>query len=103
MIERIVDFSVKRRWLVLLVTLVAAVSGLWSLTSSRVGGRSGAVAVGLINSTGNLGGFAGNYAIGSLKTSTGGYTAGLAFLALGAIMAGALCLCVDLEKLGEVG
>ncbi len=32
MIEWIVDFSVKRRWLVLLVTLVAAASGLWSLT-----------------------------------------------------------------------
>lgn len=32
MIERIVDFSVRRRWLVLLVTLVAAASGLWSLT-----------------------------------------------------------------------
>jgi len=32
MIEWIVDFSVKRRWLVLLVTLAAAASGLWSLT-----------------------------------------------------------------------
>jgi cobalt-zinc-cadmium resistance protein CzcA len=32
MIERIVDFSIRRRWLVLLVTLVAAASGLWSLT-----------------------------------------------------------------------
>jgi heavy metal efflux system protein len=32
MIERIVDFSVRRRWLVLLVTLVAAASGFWSLT-----------------------------------------------------------------------
>ena len=32
MIERIVEFSVRRRWLVLLVTLVAAASGLWSLT-----------------------------------------------------------------------
>jgi len=32
MIEWIVNFSVKRRWLVLLVTLVAAASGLWSLT-----------------------------------------------------------------------
>src|SRR5712672_2617550 len=32
MIERIVDFSVRRRWLVLLVTLIAAASGLWSLT-----------------------------------------------------------------------
>ena len=32
MIERIVDFSIRRRWLVLLVTLVAAASGFWSLT-----------------------------------------------------------------------
>ncbi|MBR1090858.1 CusA/CzcA family heavy metal efflux RND transporter [Bradyrhizobium manausense] len=32
MIESIVDFSVKRRWLVLLVTLGAAATGLWSLT-----------------------------------------------------------------------
>src|SRR5438309_11820626 len=32
MIERIVDFSVRRRWLVLLVTLAAAASGFWSLT-----------------------------------------------------------------------
>lgn len=32
MIERIVEFSVRRRWLVVLVTLVAAASGFWSLT-----------------------------------------------------------------------
>src|SRR6266496_4923225 len=32
MIERIIDFSVRRRWLILLITLVAAVSGFWSLT-----------------------------------------------------------------------
>jgi cobalt-zinc-cadmium resistance protein CzcA len=32
MIERIVDFSVRRRWLVLLVILAAAASGFWSLT-----------------------------------------------------------------------
>ena len=32
MIERIVDFSVRRRWLVLLATLAIAASGLWSLT-----------------------------------------------------------------------
>ncbi|WP_431014892.1 efflux RND transporter permease subunit [Bradyrhizobium pachyrhizi] len=32
MIARIVDFSVRRRWLVLLVVLVAAASGVWSLT-----------------------------------------------------------------------
>src|SRR6266404_3913070 len=32
MIERIIDFSVRRRWLILFVTLAAAVSGFWSLT-----------------------------------------------------------------------
>jgi cobalt-zinc-cadmium resistance protein CzcA len=32
MIERIIDFSVRRRWLVLLITLAAVVSGFWSLT-----------------------------------------------------------------------
>ena len=32
MIERILAFSVRRRWLVLLATLAAALSGAWSLT-----------------------------------------------------------------------
>jgi cobalt-zinc-cadmium resistance protein CzcA len=32
MIERILALSVRRRWLVLLLTLAAALSGAWSLT-----------------------------------------------------------------------
>ncbi|MBR0950429.1 efflux RND transporter permease subunit [Bradyrhizobium canariense] len=32
MIERIVEFSVRRRWLVVLIALAAAASGVWSLT-----------------------------------------------------------------------
>ena len=32
MIERILTFSVRRRWLVLLLTLCASVVGAWSLT-----------------------------------------------------------------------
>src|SRR5215218_390648 len=32
MIERIIDFSVRRRWLILLIALAAAATGLWSLT-----------------------------------------------------------------------
>lgn len=32
MIERIIDFSVQRRWLILLIALAAAASGFWSLT-----------------------------------------------------------------------
>lgn len=32
MIERIIDFSVRRRWLILLIAMAAAASGFWSLT-----------------------------------------------------------------------
>ena len=32
MIERIIDFSVRRRWVIVLVALVAAIFGFWSLT-----------------------------------------------------------------------
>ena len=79
------------------------ISGLWSLITSRVSGRAGAVAVGLINSTGNLGGFAGPYAMGLLEKATGTATAGLIYFVAAAILAGALTLCVDLKRLGEVG
>ena len=83
--------------------LTTFISGLWALTSSRVSGRAGAVAVGLINSTGNLGGFAGPYVMGFLKVATKSYTAGLIYLVVAAVLAGALVLRVDLERLGEVG
>src|SRR3954451_20597941 len=36
MIERIVEFSVRRRWLVVLITLTAAASGLWSLSKVAI-------------------------------------------------------------------
>jgi MFS transporter, ACS family, tartrate transporter len=83
--------------------LTTFISGLWSLITSRVSGRAGAVAVGLINSTGNLGGFAGPYAMGLLEKATGTSTAGLIYFVAAAILAGALTLCVDLKRLGEVG
>jgi sugar phosphate permease len=78
------------------------VTGLWSLITSRVSGRGGAVAVGLINSTGNLGGFAGPFALGYLKDATGQYTTGLICLVVVAAVAGALVLRVNLKRLGEV-
>jgi ACS family tartrate transporter-like MFS transporter len=82
--------------------LTTFISGLWALTTSRVAGRSGAVAVGLINSTGNLGGFAGPYVLGFLNDRTHHYTAGLLYLIGAAILAGAVVLCVNLRQLGEV-
>src|SRR5207248_1146906 len=75
---------------------------LWGLVTSRVRHRVGAVAVGLINSTGNLGGFVGPYVIGYLKTTTGSYTAGLCCLVGAAFVAGALVRVVDLKRLSQV-
>ena len=46
--------------------------------------------IALINSIGNLGGFAGPYAIGWIKDMTGETTLGLAVLAAGPIMAGVI-------------
>lgn len=82
--------------------LTTFISGLWALTSSRVSGRAGAVAVGLINSMGNLGGFAGPYALGYLKYVTKSYTAGLIYLIIAALLAGMCVLGVDLERLAAV-
>jgi ACS family tartrate transporter-like MFS transporter len=75
---------------------------LWGLVTSQVRHRRGAVAVGLINSTGNLGGFVGPYLMGYLKQATGGYTAGLYCLVATALLAGVLVLSVDLKRLSQV-
>lgn len=75
---------------------------LWGLVTSRVRRRTGAVAIGLINSTGNLGGFAGPYLIGYLKTTTGNYTAGLYCLVATALIAGAVVLIVNLKRLSQI-
>ena len=54
----------------------------WAFTSSMVTAELAVIGIGIINSVGNLGGFVGPYAIGWLNDSTGGITAGIAFLAL---------------------
>jgi ACS family tartrate transporter-like MFS transporter len=74
----------------------------WALTTSQVAGRRGAIAVGLINSTGNLGGFVGPYVMGYLRTSTGTYSAGLLYLVVSALIAGALVLGVNMKRLADV-
>lgn len=54
----------------------------WALTSSLVAAEAAAVGIGIINSVGNLGGFAGPYIIGMLNDATGSISFSLAFLAL---------------------
>jgi ACS family tartrate transporter-like MFS transporter len=66
----------------------------WALPTARVSPRAAAAGIALINSVGNLGGFAGPYLVGMIKSRTGnfGYALGLiaAALVVGAITS--LCL-----------
>jgi ACS family tartrate transporter-like MFS transporter len=70
----------------------------WSLPTAFLTGSAAATAVGLINSVGNLGGFIGPYAVGYLKDVTGGYKAGMLFLAGCALVAGLLATRIKVPK-----
>jgi nitrate/nitrite transporter NarK len=61
----------------------------WPLPASFLTGASAAAGIAAINSLGNLSGFAGPYAMGYLKDSTGNFTAGLLLLA-GCALVGAV-------------
>ena len=71
---------------------LAAISVFWALPSGFLRGTAAAGGIALINSIANLGGFAGPYLMGWLKTATGGYSAGLGVLAFGLTMTAALIL-----------
>ena len=55
----------------------AAKPPLWSLPTAFFGGTAAAASIGLINSLGTLGGFAGPYMIGATNGSTGNFSRGL--------------------------
>jgi D-galactonate transporter len=73
----------------------------WPLPSSFLSGASAAAGIAAINSLGNLAGFAGPYAMGYLKDTTGSYTAGLlvlgGFALVGAVVAIALRVDTSVE------
>jgi MFS transporter, ACS family, tartrate transporter len=62
----------------------------WTLPTAILTKSGAAVAVGLINSVGNLGGLFGPYVFGYLKTSTGNFITGLWFLVGSLLFAGLL-------------
>lgn len=83
-----------------LLSLVAAgcwsfIPCFWALPTALLSGASAAVAVGLINSFGNLGGFVGPYAVGYLKDRTGTFMSGVLFLGGSLVLASG---CVLLLK-----
>ncbi|HEX4810794.1 MAG TPA: MFS transporter [Bryobacteraceae bacterium] len=75
-------------------TFQAYLPVLWSIPSSFLGKSAAAVAIGLINSFGNLGGFVGPFVFGYLRTVTGSYQTGLWCLTGCMIIAGVLAACI---------
>jgi ACS family tartrate transporter-like MFS transporter len=87
--------------IVAVIAMALAVSGRWSsiapfwgLATAFLSGTAAAGAIALINSIGNLGGFAGPYIMGWLKDVTGTYEAGLRILAGAAFLSGVLVMLV---------
>jgi sugar phosphate permease len=73
----------------------------WSYPTTFLSGTAAAGAIGLINSFGNIGGFAGPYLTGFLKQLTGGYTAGWVYLSLSMLGAGLLMLTFKQHRPAE--
>lgn len=60
----------------------------WATAYARYTGVAAATAIAFINSLGNLGGFAGPYAIGYINEKTGSFEGGILYLSLSAVVAG---------------
>jgi len=82
-----------------LVFICVAVIGLtgytpsfWAYALSMLGGTAGAAAIGMINSVGNLGSFAGPYLMGWIRQSSSAFTLGVLVLAGAALLTAALVL-----------
>ncbi|CEJ10968.1 Putative tartrate transporter [bacterium YEK0313] len=69
--------------------LYASLAAFWARPMAFLVGTAAAAGIALINSLGNIGGFAGPYMVGYLKAATGDYSAGLIVLA-GLLAAGAV-------------
>jgi ACS family tartrate transporter-like MFS transporter len=70
----------------------SALGPFWAMSTSMMGSAGAAGGIALVNSIGNLGGFAGPSVMGWLKENTHSFTAGLCVLACGLATAGVLAL-----------
>jgi len=72
--------------------------GFWALPTSFLTGTTAAASIALINSFGNLGGFAGPYVVGYLSTKTGSYFWGVLYLSASALIASFLILALQTTR-----
>jgi D-galactonate transporter len=64
----------------------------WTLPTAFLSGRASAGAIALINSIGNLAGFAAPFAVGWIKDATGSYTGGLLLLSAAGLTAATIVI-----------
>lgn len=74
--------------------LYSYLPGFWALPTTFLTASAAAAAVGLINSFGNLGGFAGPYVVGYLNREMGSFYAGIIYLSCSALASACLILSV---------
>jgi ACS family tartrate transporter-like MFS transporter len=75
-----------------LAGISSALGPFWAIPHGFLGGAAAAGGIALINSLGNLGGFAGPTAMGYLRGAGGGFGAGLGALAAGLVAAAVLAM-----------
>jgi ACS family tartrate transporter-like MFS transporter len=75
----------------------------WTLPAAILNGAAAAGAIALINSLGNVGGFAGPFAIGWIKDATGSFTWGLLAAAGSVLSAGIIVLLIGHDSRAEHG
>ncbi len=77
----------------------------WTMPAALLSGAAAAAGIALINSVGNLGGFAGPYLVGLVKDATGSTNGGLValavILAIGAVLATRVTHVREMESAPE--
>jgi MFS transporter, ACS family, tartrate transporter len=71
-----------------------AIGTFWTLPTAYLSGTAAAGGIALINSIGNVGGFASPYLIGLIRGRSSGFGAALALLSVSLVVAGVLALLV---------
>ena len=83
------------------VGIYAALPVFWCIPGRYLGGVAAATGMAVINSVGNLGGFAGPYLVGWVRGGASDFTTALVALSAGPFLAGLLVLCLRVEAENE--
>ena len=75
----------------------------WTLPADRLRGPAAAGGIALINAVGNIGGFAGPFVLGWIKSTTGSFTDGLLVLAGGVLLTGVVVWLLGDDRVARRG